>query len=353
MRTFRPLLPACALAMVMLSSCGREPRVIRAMYHWSNDADLSDAPKTFLDTHSVEVLFSKVLDIDWNEANHAYPLSITEMPDLVRYTYGIDSARVERLKRIERVPVVYITNRTMEHCDSAQLAVLADKMERKVDQLCPQGWNELQLDCDWSAKTRDNFFALLRMMKERTRKGISATIRLHQYKNPGQTGVPPVDRVMLMMYNVEDVKRADGRNSIFNEEAAAPYFSGAAEYPLPLDIALPAFDWVLHFRNGQFMGIRDAHDLETVMEHGLCTADSAGWYRMLKEDDEYWWADGLHTGDLLRWERMDSTTLHQAVELARTAVNDDTVRVSFFHLQEFQRPAYGYETFEHAWDAFR
>jgi hypothetical protein len=74
---------------------------------------------------------------------------------------------------------------------------------------------------------------------------------------------------------------------------------------------------------------------------------------LVKEDEEYWWADGLHTGDLLRWERVDSTALQQAVELARTAVNDDMVRVSFFHLQDYMRPAYSHETFEHAWDAFR
>ena len=241
----------------------------------------------------------------------------------------------------------------MEHCDSAQLDVLADKIHRKVEQLCPQGWNELQLDCDWSAKTKETFFALVRMMKERTGRGISATIRLHQYKHPERTGVPPVDRGMLMLYNVEDVTRADGRNSIFNAAAAAPYFSGAAEYPVPLDIALPAFDWVLHFRHGRFIGIRDSWDLRTTIENGLCTADSAGWYRMIQEDDDYWWADGLHTGDMLRWERVDSTTLLQAVELARTAVNDDAVRVSFFHLQEHMRPAYDHATFEKAWDAFR
>lgn len=353
MRPFRSPFPFCAVLAVLLSACGREPRVVRAMYHWSNSNSLSDGQETFLDTHSVEVLFHKVLDIDWNEANHAYPLSIVEMPDLVRYTYGMDSARVEGLKRIERVPVVYITNRTMEHCDSVQLEVLAAKLHRKVDQLCPQGWNELQLDCDWSAKTKDTFFALVRMMKQRTGRGISATIRLHQYRNPEQTGVPPADRGMLMLYNVEDVKRAEGRNSIFNEEAAAPYFSGAAEYPIPLDIALPAFDWVLHFQHGRFMGIRDAQDMETVLEHGLCTPDSAGWFRILLEEEESWWADGLNTGDLLRWERVDSTALLRAVELARTAVNDDAVRVSFFHLQDHMRPLYSHATFEQTWDAFR
>jgi hypothetical protein len=116
---------------------------------------------------------------------------------------------------------------------------------------------------------------------------------------------------------------------------------------------LPAFDWVLHFRQGRFLGIRDAGAMETVIGYGLCSPDSAGWYRLVKEDEEYWWADGLHTGDLLRWERVDSTALEQAVELARMAVNDDTVRVSFFHLQDYMRPVYSHETFEHAWDAFR
>lgn len=342
------LIAGCAL----LTSCGQDPEVVRAMYHWRNDDAITDDARTFLDTHAVGTLFHKVLDIDWNEANHAYPTSINAMPDLVQYTYGLDSGRIARLGRMQRVPVVFLTERTMRQCDTEQLTTLADKLVRKLDQLCPQGYDELQLDCDWSAHSSAHFFTLVRWMKERTGRPVSVTIRLHQYRHPELTGVPPADRGMLMLYNVEDVKRAEGRNSIFNAEAAAPYFSGARPYPIPLDIALPAFSWVLHFRQDRFMGIREPSDMDDLVEQGVCHNDSAGWYSVVKEDEDHWWSDGLHVGDRLHWERTDSTALMEAVRLARTAANDDTVRVSFFDLQAYDRPVYDHATFEQAWDAF-
>lgn len=256
------------------------------------------------------------------------------------------------MKNLQFVPVVFITNRTMLQCDTIQLRVLADKLERKLVQLCGLSYNEVQFDCDWTARSKDNYFAFLRLIRLRLNRRLSATVRLHQFKDPEGTGVPPVDRGMLMLYNVEDVKTYGSRNSIFNEEAAKPYINGAGPYPLPLDVALPAYSWLVHYRNGRFVRIENGDLVDEIDTLELFKRDTDGMFTVVKET-ESWWGEALHVGDRLKPERMDSTTIMQAVALARTTVNTDTVRVAFFDLPEGPRRGITHTTYERAWEAFR
>ncbi|MBK8703650.1 MAG: hypothetical protein IPN33_08475 [Saprospiraceae bacterium] len=115
---------------------------------------------------------------------------------------------------------------------------------------------EIQIDCDWTEKTRDSYFYLLKKMREQLEPGncaLSATIRLHQVRYFKKTGAPPVDRGMLMFYNMGDVESWEEPNSILNIKKGEPYLDGAARYPLPLDVALPAFGWGVLFREGRMI----------------------------------------------------------------------------------------------------
>jgi hypothetical protein len=59
-----------------------------------------------------------------------------------------------------------------------------------------------------------------------------------------------------MLYNTGDIDTPDETNSIFKPEDAKKYLKGApASYPLPLDVALPAFSWTLVFRDGELWKI--------------------------------------------------------------------------------------------------
>ncbi|HEX2618152.1 MAG TPA: hypothetical protein VHL57_11460, partial [Flavobacteriales bacterium] len=309
----RPLL--FAVLLLVLLGCGRErhhpDHVVRAMYHWRNTDFLYDKEQHFLRTHHVNVLFWKVLDIDWNEANEAHPVSIVRSP-FIPNSWGYGGQSGPWVDSLSFVPVVYITNRTMLQCDSAQLVVLADKLQRKLLQLCGTKWNELQLDCDWSARSKDRYFTLVRMMRDRLKCRISATVRLHQFKDPKGTGVPPADRGMLMLYNVEDVRRSGPRNSIFNADAAEPYFRGAGLYPLPLDVSLPGYAWLVHYRKGRFVGLQDPDLMDG--DSTLFRRGADGVYTVVKET-ESWWGDALHIGDELELERADSTVVQRAVEM--------------------------------------
>ena len=112
---------------------------------------------------------------------------------------------------------------------------------------------EVQFDCDWSISTRAKYFRLLNQIRKElpapTR--LSATIRLHQIKFYRTTGIPPVERGMLMYYNMDDWKNIRTENSILDLTVAGRYANYISDYPLPLDVVLPIFSWTIAYRNGR------------------------------------------------------------------------------------------------------
>jgi hypothetical protein len=106
------------------------------------------------------------------------------------------------------VPVIFIKNRTFIDVDSATVTALADSVLKLVTQinntqkLSPQ---EIQFDCDWTETTRNSYFLFINHYRAASKQSISATIRLHQVKYPATTGIPPVDRGVLMYYNMGSI----------------------------------------------------------------------------------------------------------------------------------------------------
>jgi hypothetical protein len=184
-----------------------------------------------------------MFDVDWDEStSSAIPI-------------GKINFLSKPVSSYEYVPVVYLTNKTLQHVSPGGIADLAMKILNQVQVLLSQNnlsFNELQIDCDWTETTRDKYFQLLSVLKkelEHNHQTLSATIRLHQVKYIKITGVPPVHRGMLMYYNMGRIDATPGQNSIFNKKDATKYVNYVGHYPLPLDVALPAFAWGVHVRD--------------------------------------------------------------------------------------------------------
>ena len=127
------------------------------------------------------------------------------------------------------------------------------------------------MDCDWSDGSRRNYFHFVDLLNRKSKaehKNVSATIRLHQVKYAERAGIPPVSRGMLMFYNFGPIQADSPRSSIFNAEDAGRYASYIARYPLTLDLALPAFSWSVHSREGRVIEL-----LEHVTEADVSTFD--------------------------------------------------------------------------------
>ncbi len=142
------------------------------------------------------------------------------------------------------VPVIYIKNEVM--LGEMDLNDLASKTIKLIDQInhthqlqC----DEIQLDCDWTLTSKENYFRFVQLIKKISSKTLSATIRLHQVKYFQKTGVPEIDRGVLMYYNMGKIS-SDSSNSIYDDHIAERYTGSLQRYPLALDVALPVFSWV-------------------------------------------------------------------------------------------------------------
>ncbi len=335
-RPFRwlPALLVIPVALVAFLPQKPEPVVIPGAFRWRNSYWLEGGEAQALQFNGIQRVYMKLLDIDWNSAHGAHPVATVHVPyQWKSYSDGYGSWT----DKVELVPCVYITNNTFLKINDAEVKELATNLLRKLRMQCPALIHGVMLDCDWSAKTKAKFFRLTRIMNDSLDVPITATIRLHQYAQPTKTGVPPADRGMLMPYNVGNITAPGTANSIFDHAAAEPYFKNREPYPLPLDIGLPAFSWGVQFRKGAFMGIVSEVQVDRAMQEGILVGNINGLLQVANENNEL--MPEFHLGDEIRIERITPELLAQVTELARAAVNSDTLALVYFEsgASTFQR----------------
>lgn len=230
------LLPAFVLAVLALSVCHRSARggEERAMYYWRTTLSLDSAERRFLSEHHVGRLYVRYFDVVMDAGGQPMPNATIAFAD------SLPAA-------VEVVPTVFITN----DCMASAHPDLARKLVERVAQMNEThdvaGVRELQIDCDWTLRTRRQFFAFLDEVRTLARQRgwqLSATIRLHQLSQP----VPPVDRGVLMVYNTGDVTRLDCQHPILDLADVRAYVPQVAGYKLPLTAAYPLFTWRVLFR---------------------------------------------------------------------------------------------------------
>lgn len=195
----------------------------------------------------IRKLYVRFFDVDWDEIScSAIPIA------KVRFASS-------QLPAHEIVPVVYLVNKALLKTNEGEISRLAFRILEQVNVLAKQNaltFKEMQLDCDWTDLSHHKYFLLLERIKSKLQLKhitLSATIRLHQVKYRQITGIPPVDRGMLMYYNMGKLTAEISPNSIYTPENAAKYIDYLKDYPLPLDVALPAFSWGIHIRNGKII----------------------------------------------------------------------------------------------------
>ncbi len=194
-------------------------------------------------------LYLRMFDVDYNSASES-AIPVGDLAVIAK-TAVTDGRPI--------IPVVYFTNRVFENLKEEQVSALTRKTCSRILQHL-ENWNagnclEIQIDCDWTAGTRERYFQFLAAFRAHSApKKVSCTVRLHQYRDRKQMGIPPVDRGMLMCYNVADPKLVRTINSIFDPRLVKGYLK-APPYPLPLDVALPIFGWGTWFRGNDFLGL--------------------------------------------------------------------------------------------------
>lgn len=316
----------CCSSLLLISSCKSPERdVDLAFYHWQTQLQLTDLEKAYLDSLSVNDLYVKFFDVDWDEAgNQAVPLASLQTGSLPPDSLAI-------------IPTVFITNRTFSNLAGADIDSLAARIHQKIFQLAGQfphpPIKEIQIDCDWSGTTRESYFHLLSQLKQKLLPQdiqLSVTIRLHQVRYRDQTGVPPADRGVLMCYNTGEVTAWTTENSILSSRTITPYLSGLETYPLPLDLALPIFAWGVLFRDGRMIrlinGLREENLQDTTRFAPL------GDHRFQVIRSTYLQGYYLYEGDRLRLESIRTDELRENAALLSPRWSTDRFRLIFYHI---------------------
>lgn len=288
-----------------------------AFYYWQQEFKLDEQQKDILKYNKVQRIYTKFFDVSLNEST-----------GVVNPVAKIDFK--ETSKNVEIIPCVFIENRVFskgEHPDLAKkvyelVQALAKKYELKID--------EIQLDCDWSQTTKKRYFNFLKQIKKiaKNKELITSTIRLHQFKYPEKTGVPPVSKGLLMCYNMDDIMDIDTKNSIISSATLKSYVDGVKKYPIHLDLALPIYQWGLIYRLGKLVEIVNEIQYDSL---DMNLFQSIGNNQYKADTSFYFNKTYFCDGDILRIEKSNATELKKCARVLAKS-NQQFERILFYHL---------------------
>jgi len=308
--------------LLLLLACGKDKiETENAFYYWQTNLELNDLEQQYLDSLKIKKLYVKFFDVDWdNSSKEAVPNA--------EFIWKSD-----QWQSFEIIPTVFITNHTLLQISEDKINQLASRIVLKINQLSNGfTFQEVQIDCDWTQSTKEKYFQLLNRIESLLpNRTLSATIRLHQIKYAHQTGIPSVDRGMLMYYNIGEITKWESENSIFQADIAASYLENSKQYQLPLDVVLPIFHWGLVFRDEQLFKIvnnLEAGDL--VLEKYQKIAPNR--YEVIQ--DTYLKGHYLYKGDKIRLEDISKSQLTIATKQLTDYLTNQSRTIAFYHLDE-------------------
>lgn len=320
---------AVIVVLMLLFSCNTNPStsishsITPSFYHWKQTFNLQESDKEAIQKIGLQNLYVRFFDIIWEPPTGAIPTAIIDFESVVPDTLGL-------------IPCIYIENKVFQQLkENKEIEALAEKAAKKIQFLLQKSdrtdIEEVQLDCDWSASTRQPYFHFLAQLRKHFDSNISlsATIRLHQIKYAEKTGVPPVDKGMLMYYNMGKIKEPNTRNSILDNRIGRQYISSKTRYDLPLDVALPIFEWGVWFHRGKFSGI--FNDLNEVKLKEMGDFEEVEKNVYMLEQDTVVGNRYLRRGDVIRLEGIEADALKEAADICRGVLNSETVNVAFYH----------------------
>ncbi len=333
--------------LVFFFGCQKQPRQVNtSFYHWKTDFHLTDFEKNYCKQLKINKLYVRLFDVDWDDASH-FPKPIAVVDSLEKTDWEI-------------IPTIFITNKTFVQLADNQVDTLVKlifetiSLKTKSVVTASRAWqegdnfNEIQIDCDWTATTRDRFFSFLKKLKTVSNKKISATIRLHQVKFKEKTGVPPVDAGVLMAYNMGNLEDAKTQNSILDIEILNSYVSKLEDYPLKLDVALPIFSWGVVIRDGEVVKLINnltKDELQYPPQYFIEKKDNH--FEVLK--NTYLKGFYLYKDDEIRIENTDSrqvNILQKAADIIAQNINNQQLTIIFYHLDSVTLQRIRYEELE-------
>ncbi|MFL5728160.1 MAG: hypothetical protein ACJ75J_01630 [Cytophagaceae bacterium] len=338
------------IVIITAFSCQvKEKRTVgRSVYYWRSVFRLSEADQKLLDSLKIGRVYVKFFDVAWDDLHRAIPVAQVNFETSVPPSLKV-------------VPVVFITNETLKKSKEEEISLLARRICRKILKICKNhkidSFPEMQIDCDWSDATKDKYFSLLKELRLQPgidhRIEISATIRLHQVKYFTKTGVPPVDKGLLMFYNMSAVNNPETSNSILDLKEAEKYVNASSTYPLPLDLALPLFSWGVVYSDNKLKGLMNNLDRKTMDALPFLIPEKGRERTYRCSVDTVFLGNYFRKGDLLRAEGPEQDDLCKISEITGSLLKKDSLNVCLFHFDPILFNQYGHEKIDEVYNCYR
>jgi hypothetical protein len=331
------------ISLAFYSCVENKKKVNASFYYWKQKFSLTETESEFLKKFDPEILYLKFFDIDLD-------LKSNEVLPVLKLDFNADD-----FNNFKIIPCIFITNRALEKFNENNIAQLSDKITSLLKSyLKKSGKNdihEIQIDCDWNLTTKNIYFNLLKNLKKEFNDLIfSATIRLHQIKYYKTTGVPPVDKGVLMFYNMKEINDYETKNSIIDIDEGKKYIYSLEKYPLKLDVALPCFSWAVLFRFGKITGIINNTAKDQLSDEENFLRMDENHFKIKK--NFYFNGFYLYKDDIIRYEFADVGELKSAGKLLSKKIKNKNLNVIFFHLNEQLIKEFSYEDIKSIADSF-
>lgn len=310
------------LSVFILFSCtSKTEKVPLTFYFWRTTFQLTEIEKEYLSELEVNKLYVRYFDV---ALQNDEPIPVTSI------------VFNENVSAFEIVPVVYIKNEVfLQDTDTRDLVQKIFDYIGQINKKNNIVINEIQFDCDWSLKSKANYFRFINEFKQ-LYSNLSATIRLHQIKYPEKTGIPEVQNGVLMYYNMGVINAGDN-NSIYEQEIAQRYIKSLKNYMLPLDIALPIFSWGVHIRNNQVVNLISGMRRKDMQDNH---------FKKLNEDQYRVTEDFMYKGrylakdDIVKIEEPSAKQLKEMVTDLRKNIKNKPKEIILYDLNEQNLTAY-------------
>ena len=321
--------------IILLTSCQQKREVKTSFYYWKTVYKQDSIENKYLKQFKSDKMYVRIMDVDFDLNQKAIPVAPVKFDDKLA-------------DGLEIVPVVYVVNDVLKEQSDMQIEQLSANIltyvKAKVLQSGRKDYKELQIDCDWTQTTRETYFHLLKELKKHNKtKMLSSTLRLHQLKNQEKSGVPPVDKVLLMCYNMGNLRKYGTQNSILDVVELKKYAGkNLGFYPMDIDVALPLFSWSVVFRGQQYAGISkrvsDADLKNTLMFSVLAN----GLYQAKIDLPQF----GILQNDLVRFEQSKMKDLRETAKYLSANLSDKPLNLLFYHLDKQIFKNYTYHELE-------
>lgn len=318
--------------LFLFYSCNQETEPIIAFYYWKTNFKLSQQEQEILTENKVKKLYIRYFDIELSKENNE-PIPVSP----IHFSTKVSQFTI--------VPVVYIKNSVMLS-KSLNIPDLVKKTTGFIKQVNIKNQitvNEIQIDCDWTLTSKDNYLKFIELFKKANSTQLSATIRLHQIKYYDKTKVPNVDNGVLMYYNMGTIA-PDSLNSIYNREIAQKYISSLKNYPLKLNVALPIYTWAIHIRYNKVIALKSKINTFELAKDTNFVAIKPNYFKVINSN--YKNSTFYRKDDILKIETISKDNLLEMADDLGENLKQNPKEIIFYDLDQFNFQHYEKDIFK-------